>query len=94
MSSIEIDAARQINLSYDVIRLICVELGESSGWSLAQLARTCQAFHEPALDILWSKQASLIPALKTLGPKIWERTFTRFGLECLVCGTRSCVYLY
>ncbi|EGN94131.1 hypothetical protein SERLA73DRAFT_188726 [Serpula lacrymans var. lacrymans S7.3] len=39
--------------------------------TLAVLARTCRVFSEPALDILWRKQTSLIPLLKCLPQDLW-----------------------
>jgi hypothetical protein len=39
--------------------------------SLASLARTCRAFQEPALDLLW-RRAGLIQALKTMPDDLWE----------------------
>ena len=42
-----------------------------SASSLARLARTCKAFQDPALDILWHSQDSLAPLLKCLPRDAW-----------------------
>lgn len=38
--------------------------------TLAALARTCRAFSEPTLDLLWSSQVTLAPLIWTLGDKV------------------------
>ncbi|KAH7924076.1 hypothetical protein BV22DRAFT_1130117 [Leucogyrophana mollusca] len=38
----------------------------------AALARTCRAFCNPALDILWSTQVSLVPFMSTFPRDLWE----------------------
>jgi hypothetical protein len=38
---------------------------------LARLARTCIAFQDPALNILWHTQKTLLPLLKCLPPDAW-----------------------
>lgn len=40
--------------------------------SIARLARTCRAFLEPSLDVLWKHQLTLCPLLKTLPADAWE----------------------
>jgi len=35
-------------------------------------ALTCKAFSDPALDVLWETQDSLVNLLKTLPPDVWE----------------------
>ncbi|KAJ7605660.1 hypothetical protein FB45DRAFT_1141058 [Roridomyces roridus] len=40
--------------------------------ALCALARTCRAFSEPALDLLWKEQASLVPLLKCLPSGTWQ----------------------
>ena len=42
-----------------------------SASSLTRLARTCKAFQDPALDILWHSQDSLAPLLKCLPRDAW-----------------------
>ncbi|KAF7305376.1 hypothetical protein HMN09_00789800 [Mycena chlorophos] len=39
---------------------------------LAALARTCKAFSDGALDVLWSRQTTLVPFMKCLPPDAWE----------------------
>ena len=40
--------------------------------TLASLARTCKAFHDPALDLLWIDQHSFITLLKLMPSDLWE----------------------
>lgn len=48
--------------------------------TLAALGRTCRAFHEPALNALWSTQGSILSLLLCMPSDLWEK---RDG--CLVC---------
>ncbi|KAJ6487555.1 hypothetical protein DFH09DRAFT_1105816 [Mycena vulgaris] len=41
---------------------------------LARLARTCRAFSDPALDLLWKSQYTIIPLLRCFPPHLWEIT--------------------
>ncbi|KAJ6453440.1 hypothetical protein C8R47DRAFT_1168289 [Mycena vitilis] len=45
--------------------------------SLAFLARVCKAFQNPALNILWESQSSLVPALRCLPDDLWDRSVDR-----------------
>lgn len=38
---------------------------------LARLARTCKAFQDPALNLLWHSQNTLLPLLRCLPPNAW-----------------------
>ncbi|KAJ6460987.1 hypothetical protein C8R45DRAFT_1081006 [Mycena sanguinolenta] len=61
---------------------------------LAALARTCKTFCDPALDILWREQETLVNLLKCLPSHLWkeeieqtsstdtERTFSIIGSIC------------
>ncbi|KAJ2993224.1 hypothetical protein NUW54_g7760 [Trametes sanguinea] len=40
--------------------------------SLARLARTCRAFQEPSLNVLWKRQYTLGPLVRTLPEDAWE----------------------
>ncbi|KAI6132328.1 hypothetical protein EDD16DRAFT_1533010 [Pisolithus croceorrhizus] len=40
---------------------------------VARLARTCRAFIEPALDVLWRTQCALGPLVKCLPGRLWTR---------------------
>ncbi|KAJ7186137.1 hypothetical protein C8R46DRAFT_1343201 [Mycena filopes] len=40
--------------------------------TLSRLAQTCQRFSDPALNLLWRSQFTLIPLLKTFPPNLWE----------------------
>ncbi|KAJ7725288.1 hypothetical protein DFH07DRAFT_253203 [Mycena maculata] len=41
---------------------------------LAALTRTCKAFQDPALNLLWSEQDTLDNLLRTLPPHLWTDT--------------------
>jgi hypothetical protein len=43
---------------------------ESGEMTLSRLAVTCQRFQNPALNLLWREQQSLLPLLKCL-PDVW-----------------------
>ncbi|KIK03959.1 hypothetical protein K443DRAFT_131056 [Laccaria amethystina LaAM-08-1] len=47
---------------------------------LARLARTCIAFQDPALNILWHTQKTLLPLLKCLPPDAWAIKEYKFGI--------------
>lgn len=52
--------------------------------SLARLARTCKAFKEPALNVLWRDLDSLVPLLSLLPNALMKRTRRPgLGLVCL-----------
>ncbi|KAJ7089107.1 hypothetical protein C8R44DRAFT_686666, partial [Mycena epipterygia] len=53
----------------EVLRSIC---DQTSRGDLVSLARTCQAFRDPALDAVWHTLTSLVPLLRCLPPHIWE----------------------
>lgn len=36
--------------------------------SVAKCARVCQAFHDPALQVLWERLSSILPLLRLLAP--------------------------
>ncbi|KAJ7441107.1 hypothetical protein FB451DRAFT_1441531 [Mycena latifolia] len=47
-------------------------LGRANRRTLASLARTCHDLRDPALDVLWHSQTSLVPILKCLPAHIWQ----------------------
>ncbi|KAJ7184806.1 hypothetical protein C8R46DRAFT_466922 [Mycena filopes] len=47
--------------------------GKTSATTLAALARTCKAFQDPALDVLWRFQVDLVPALRLFPEDLWDR---------------------
>ncbi|KAJ7184811.1 hypothetical protein C8R46DRAFT_466968 [Mycena filopes] len=47
--------------------------GKTSAKTLAALARTCKAFQDPALDVLWTFQVDLVPALRLFPQDLWDR---------------------
>ncbi|KII86169.1 hypothetical protein PLICRDRAFT_700290 [Plicaturopsis crispa FD-325 SS-3] len=60
----------------EIMSLVCSELPCENGTvglgELASLARTCRAFHDPALDVLWRTLRSLEPLIRTLPADLWE----------------------
>ncbi|KAF7333422.1 hypothetical protein MVEN_02358000 [Mycena venus] len=61
----------------EIVEIICAQLASPLLNSLrrrdfAALARTCKAFHNPALDVLWRKQDTLTRLLKCLPSHLWE----------------------
>jgi hypothetical protein len=56
----------------EILEFICSQLdpepwasdADSQRGALAALARTCQTFHGPALDVLWANQLSLEPLIR------------------------------
>ncbi|KAJ6521161.1 hypothetical protein DFH09DRAFT_1193076 [Mycena vulgaris] len=77
----------------EVIGLIFDQVADDDrGWeALSHLAQTCRAFSDPALDLLWVSQESLVPILATI-PDFWEDTRLDaygehppvFNPECLI----------
>ncbi|KII86182.1 hypothetical protein PLICRDRAFT_700299 [Plicaturopsis crispa FD-325 SS-3] len=53
--------------------LSCVFSMLSPHGDLARLARTCRAFRDPALDILWNSLSGLEPLIHTLPADLWEK---------------------
>ncbi|KAJ6517141.1 hypothetical protein DFH09DRAFT_250004 [Mycena vulgaris] len=61
----------------EIVELICAHLQggyltDDARKDCAALARTSKHFHGPALDILWSKQDTLVNVLKCLPSNLWE----------------------
>ncbi|KIJ06202.1 hypothetical protein PAXINDRAFT_92362 [Paxillus involutus ATCC 200175] len=50
---------------------------------LARLARTCRSFHEPAIDLLWYEQPSLLPLVMCFPREILDFSETRAGSYAL-----------
>ncbi|KAJ7092117.1 hypothetical protein C8R43DRAFT_853958, partial [Mycena crocata] len=48
------------------------ELNSDSAQTLAGLARTCKAFRDPALDLLWKSQSTVMNVLNCMPGDIWE----------------------
>jgi hypothetical protein len=58
---------------YEVVCLICNELQVTKfGWTLANLARTCTALQDPALDALWYELDDLSPLIMCMPLDAWE----------------------
>ncbi|KAJ7609867.1 hypothetical protein FB45DRAFT_1066435 [Roridomyces roridus] len=51
----------------EVVRLICEQCTPKT---LAVVGRTCRAWSEPALDVLWQAQTSLLPLIRCLPSRI------------------------
>ncbi|KAJ7222728.1 hypothetical protein B0H12DRAFT_1269419 [Mycena haematopus] len=47
-------------------------LNHESARTLAGLARTCKAFRDPALDLLWKSQSTVMNVLNCMPDDIWE----------------------
>jgi hypothetical protein len=74
----------------DLLEMICKVLKDDFGnHALSSLARTCRAFHEPALDILWNTLSSLVPLLKTFPPCLWNVAQVANGRTLFVRSTLS-----
>ncbi|KII95721.1 hypothetical protein PLICRDRAFT_227065 [Plicaturopsis crispa FD-325 SS-3] len=63
--------------TFDTIVLIFSDIARSKDpdaarTTLARLARTCRAFHEVALDLLWEEQTDILPLLRCMPPDLWE----------------------
>ncbi|KAJ6520834.1 hypothetical protein B0H19DRAFT_380295 [Mycena capillaripes] len=68
----------------EVLRLIFLQLAQNdlglppvlgrpqNAKALSCLARTCRRFSDPALDILWRRQYTLLPLLQCFPPHLWE----------------------
>jgi hypothetical protein len=48
------------------------QLNRDSAQTLAGLARTCKAFQDPALDLLWKSQYTVMNVLNCMPGDIWE----------------------
>ncbi|KAJ7218384.1 hypothetical protein GGX14DRAFT_436901 [Mycena pura] len=48
------------------------QLNSDSAQTLAGLARTCKAFRDPALDLLWKSQCTVMNILNCMPGDIWE----------------------
>lgn len=78
------------------------EQARSGNASIARLARTCRAFLEPSLNVLWKHQLTLCALLKTLPKDAWEETEDRAVWMSqaghapryfhLVCAISSCIF--
>ncbi|KAH7888353.1 hypothetical protein F5I97DRAFT_686784 [Phlebopus sp. FC_14] len=52
--------------------------------TLASLARTCRAFHEPALDALWMELDLLDPLVQLLPRWMWTKKCCSFVMRCFM----------
>ncbi|KAJ7468717.1 hypothetical protein FB451DRAFT_1560408 [Mycena latifolia] len=51
--------------------------------ALSRLARTCRQFQDPALDVLWREQSSILPLLKCFPAHLWEHDTGKSGWRAL-----------
>ncbi|GLB38758.1 hypothetical protein LshimejAT787_0506230 [Lyophyllum shimeji] len=73
----------------EIVKLICEQLEVINPQTseqfkcLAAFLRTCRAFHEPALSIVWSNVDSLVPLLKCMPRDLWmiEKETFKFNRE-------------
>ncbi|TFK93099.1 hypothetical protein K466DRAFT_538637 [Polyporus arcularius HHB13444] len=63
----------------ELVRNICQHL-EDDRASLAVLARTSKAFHEPAVGSLWYRLPNLVPLVKCLPPDAWKVDYKTISL--------------
>jgi hypothetical protein len=72
--------ALQIN---EIVRMICdqAEAADVESYSpphtLLSLARTSRIFSDPALDLIWREQSSLVPLVKCMPDTLWEERGVR-----------------
>ncbi|KAF8173840.1 hypothetical protein K438DRAFT_1850115 [Mycena galopus ATCC 62051] len=73
----------------EIVRMICDET--SSHWlysrleykTLLSLAITCKIFSEPALNLIWREQTSLVPLVKCMPETVWKER--QVGAAVVVC---------
>jgi hypothetical protein len=66
----------------EIVEMICAQLGFESSESLSTdatsalsaLARTSQFFHNPALNVLWRHQDTIVNLLKCMPEDLWDIT--------------------
>lgn len=63
-----------------IVRMVCNEA--DVGWyrpqtTLISLATTSKMFSDPALDVVWHEQRSLIPLVKCMPESLWEERGVR-----------------
>ncbi|KAJ7196884.1 hypothetical protein B0H12DRAFT_637616 [Mycena haematopus] len=56
----------------EIVRMICGEANWPSRTTLVRLATTSRIFTDPALDIIWHYQSSLMPLIKCMPETLWE----------------------
>ncbi|KAL4064766.1 hypothetical protein V8B97DRAFT_1875803 [Scleroderma yunnanense] len=64
----------------------CTCVGSQSAYrTLAYLARTCRAFHEPAIDLLWMNlDSGLDPLIKLMPRRMWAKRHYPLGVGTFV----------
>ncbi|KDQ62058.1 hypothetical protein JAAARDRAFT_29959 [Jaapia argillacea MUCL 33604] len=60
----------------EILSLIFLQVEQEPGGkkTLAALARTCHAFHDPALDVLWYEQQDFSTLLKCMPSDLWNES--------------------
>jgi hypothetical protein len=66
----------------EIVEIICAQLGLESSESLSTdassalsaLARTSQFFHNPALNVLWRHQDTLVNLIRCMPEDLWDIT--------------------
>ena len=57
----------------EILKTIFNNIGfPGSRRDLYALALVSKAFHEPALDVLWESQTSILPLIKTFPVEVWK----------------------
>ncbi|KAJ7353568.1 hypothetical protein DFH08DRAFT_934427 [Mycena albidolilacea] len=67
----------------EVVEIICEHLAQldASTGDLARLARTSTLFLDPALNVLWRHQGTLVNLLRCMPSDVWDITETRYEDE-------------
>ncbi|RDB21734.1 hypothetical protein Hypma_010795 [Hypsizygus marmoreus] len=60
----------------EILSLVCDNVLEENGYTpglrtLAGVARTCRAFSDPALDLLWRSRSSIAPLIRVMPDDLW-----------------------
>jgi hypothetical protein len=62
--------------------------------SLANLARTCKAFHETALDVLWRDDIEIAVLMRVMPPDLWEDNDDTGAIVCIRNAVSCCCDAY
>jgi hypothetical protein len=78
--------------SLNILEILWAILSACDDRTLGTLARTCRLFHDPALDILWTHQHSLITLLKIMPADLWEERKRIWGVPSTVLVCRTMIH--
>jgi hypothetical protein len=60
-----------MHCSFFILEILSTILSSCDHPTLSTIARTCNLFHDPALDLLWRHQDSFVNLLKTMPSDLW-----------------------